>query len=259
MLNIYQLEQRIQHVTEAQHVVGMALAIIQNAEVTYARGFGVTSVEDGSLPVTPHTLFCIGSISKTLTATLIMRLVEQGKLDLDAPVTKYLPDFKPGNRFDTPVTLRQLMAHRSGLVREPPVGHYFDDSAPSLARTVRSLNRSEVVYAPGSRTKYSNAGVAAVGLVLEEAERQPFARYLSRTLLVPLGMGHSTFEPDPAITKDLARAVMWTYHGREFPAPTFELGTAPAGSMYSTANDLARFLSVLFAGGKGRGGSFGDI
>jgi beta-lactamase class C len=64
MLNIYQLEQRIQHVTEAQRVVGMALVMIQNAEVIYARGFGVTSSEDGGVPVTPHTLFCIGSISK---------------------------------------------------------------------------------------------------------------------------------------------------------------------------------------------------
>jgi hypothetical protein len=68
-------------------------------------------------------------------------------------------------------------------------------------------------------------------------------------------MTHSSFEPDPAVTKDLAKAVMWTYHGREFPAPTFELGMAPAGSMYSTATDLGRFLSVLFAGGKGPSGA----
>ena len=65
------------------------------------------------------------------------------------------------------------------------------------------------------------------------------------------GMTRSAFEPLPELTKDLAKAVMWTYHGREFPAPTFELGMAPAGSMYTTVTDLARFLSILFAGGRG--------
>ena len=87
--------------------------------------------------------------------------------------------------------------------------------------------------------------------MLEETQKQPFARYLWRTLLDPLDMKHSSFEPDPAITKNLAKAVMWTYPGREFPAPTFELGMAPAGSMYTNVLDLGRFLSVLFAGGKG--------
>jgi serine beta-lactamase-like protein LACTB len=183
-----------------------------------------------------------------------MRLVERGALDLDAPVKKYLPDFKPANPFGKDVTLRQLMTHRSGLVRESPVGNYFDPTGPSLAKTVRSLNQTELVYEPETKIKYSNAGIAAVGLVLEETQKQPFARYLSRTLLAPLGMKRSSFEPEAEITKGLAKSLMWTYQGREFPAPTFELGMAPAGCMYSTVNDLGRFLSVLFAGGKGPGG-----
>jgi serine beta-lactamase-like protein LACTB len=193
-------------------------------------------------------------VSKLFTDLAVMRLVERGALDLDAPVRKYLPDFKPSNPFGKEITLRQLMTHRSGLVRESPVGNYFDPTGPSLAKTVRSLNQTELVYAPETKIKYSNAGIAAVGLVLEETQKQPFARYLSRTLLAPLGMKRSSFAPEAEITKDLARAVMWTYQGREFPAPTFELGMAPAGCMYSTVNDLGRFLSVLFAGGKGPGG-----
>ena len=72
------------------------------------------------------------------------------------------------------------MAHRSGLVREPPVGNYFDSSNPALAETIKSLNRTALVYAPGTRTKYSNAGIAAVGYVLEKAQKQPFAGYLER-------------------------------------------------------------------------------
>src|SRR5262249_34484146 len=86
-------------------------------------------------------------------------------------------------------------------------------------------------------------------------QKEPFARYLQTRLLDPLGMKRSAFEPTPVVTKDLAGAVMWTYHGRTFPAPTFELGMAPAGSMYSTVTDLTRFLGVLFAGGRGPNGA----
>jgi D-alanyl-D-alanine dipeptidase len=78
---------------------------------------------------------------------------------------------------------------------------------------------------------------------------QPFADYLKRALLSPLGMSHSAFEPEPDIVADLAKAFMWTYDGRWFEAPTFQLGMSPAGSMYSTVGDLGRFLSALFAGG----------
>ncbi len=203
------------------------------------------------MPATADTVYRVGSVSKLFTDLAIMQLVERGVLDLDAPITKYLPDFKPGNPYDKPITLRQMMAHRSGLVREPPVGNYFDPTGPSLAKMVQSLNQTQLVYEPETKTKYSNAAVATVGFVLEQTQKQSFARYLWRTLLDPLGMKHSRFEPDPAVTKDLARAIMWTYGGREFAAPTFELGMAPAGSMYTNVLDLGRFLYVLFAGGKG--------
>src|SRR5262249_27951068 len=175
-------------------------------------------------------------------------------LDLDAPVTRYMPDFQPGNPFGKPITLRQLMAHRSGLVREPPVGHYFDPTNPTLADTVASLNRTTLVYAPETRIKYSNAAIATVGYVLEHTQKEPFPRYLQRAVLEPLGLRKSGFEATPALTKALCTAYMWTYDGRVFEAPTFPLGMAPAGSMYATVTDLARFLSVLFAGGRGPNG-----
>jgi serine beta-lactamase-like protein LACTB len=142
------------------------------------------------------------------------------------------------------------MAHRSGLVREPPVGNYFDPTGPTLAQTVASLNGIALVYSPGKRIKYSNAAVGVVGYTLEKTRGEKFETYLKKQVLDPLGMAASSFEPTPATRKHLADAVMWTYHGREFPAPTFELGMSPAGSMYSTVLDLAKFASCLFAGGK---------
>lgn len=192
------------------------------------------------------TVYRVGSVSKLFTGIAVMQLVEKGKLDLDQPVTRYLPDFQPKNSHDKAITLRQLMSHRSGLVREPPVGHYFDSTNPSLAATVRSLNDTELVYEPGRHTKYSNAGIAVVGRVIEKVTGRSFAPYIQKAVLEPLGMTQSAFSPLP----NLAKAFMWTYDGRVFDAPRFELGIAPAGSLYSTTGDLGRFLSALFREGE---------
>jgi CubicO group peptidase (beta-lactamase class C family)/D-alanyl-D-alanine dipeptidase len=249
-----ELEKFIRHEAEVKGLPAVSIALVDDQRIVWARGFGFADPQTKT-PASADTVYRVGSVSKLFTDLAIMQLVERGALDLDAPITKVLPDFKPANPFGKEITLRQMMAHRSGLVREPPAGNYFDDTQPSLAKMVESLNKTELVYAPETRTKYSNAAIATVGFVLEQTQKQSFPRYLQRTLLAPLDMTHSSFEPDPALTKDLAKAVMWTYHGREFPAPTFELGMAPAGSMYSTVGDLGRFLSVLFARGKGPHGA----
>ena len=175
-------------------------------------------------------------------------------MQLDAPVTDYLPDFRPRNPFGKPITLRELMSHRSGLVREPGVGHYFDPTEPTLAATVKSLNETSLVYEPGTHTKYSNAGIAVVGYVLERRKGEPYAKYLKRAVLEPMGMEASAFEPEPRLTSDLAKAFIWTYDGRTFAAPTFQLGIGPAGCLYTSVTDLGKFLSVLFAGGRGAHG-----
>jgi serine beta-lactamase-like protein LACTB len=240
----------IEREVRAKKLPAVSIALVDDQSIVWARGFGFADPK-AKVPATADTVYRVGSVSKLFTDLAVMQLVERGILDLDAPITKYLPDFKPSNPFDKPITLRQMMAHRSGLVREPPIGNYFDPTDPSLAQMVQSLNKTKLVYEPETKTKYSNAAIATVGFVLERMQKQPFTRYLRRTLLEPLGMKHSSFEPDPALTKDLAAAVMWTYPGREFPAPTFELGMAPAGSMYTNVLDLGHFLSVLFAGGKG--------
>jgi D-alanyl-D-alanine dipeptidase len=142
------------------------------------------------------------------------------------------------------------MSHRSGLVREPPVGHYFDNTSPTLEATVRSLDDTRLTYQPKQKTKYSNAGVAVAGLVLQTIGRQPFATYLADSVLRPMHLEDSAFEPDASLTRRLAQATMWTLDNRTFAAPTFQLGMAPAGSMYTTVVDLARFMSVLFDKGR---------
>jgi CubicO group peptidase (beta-lactamase class C family)/D-alanyl-D-alanine dipeptidase len=244
----------IQRELTEKTIPGLSIALIDDQQIVWAQGFGWADVNNKK-PATAETVYRIGSVSKLFTDIAIMQLVEHGELNLDAPVSDYLPDFHAKNPFATTITLRELMSHRSGLLREPPVGNYFDPTEPSLAATVRSLNDTELVFAPQTHMKYSNAAIAVVGYLLQEKTHQPFATYLKRAVLEPLRMEHSSFEPDREIVQNLAKAKMWTYDGTTFEAPTFQLGMIPAGSMYSTVKDLGRFVSVLLARGKTDGGA----
>lgn len=248
---VERLTAEIEREVQAKRLPALSVALIDDGRIVWAAGFGHRD-KARTAPATAETVYRVGSVSKLFTDVAVMKLVEAGTLDLDAPVTKYLPDFKPKNPFnDTPITLRHLMAHRSGLVREPPVGNYFDPTGPTLAATVASLNGTTLVYPPGEKTKYSNAAIGVVGRVLEVVSKKPFAEAVKAAALDPLGMTASAFEPTPGVRQHLADAVMWTYHGREFPAPTFELGMAPAGSMYSSVLDLSKFAACLMADGRG--------
>ncbi|MGH7663642.1 MAG: serine hydrolase [Gemmatimonadaceae bacterium] len=251
---VAELERFITHEMADKELPALSVALVDDQTIVWARGFGYANPDD-SVAATAETVYRVGSVSKLFTDIGVMQLVERGEIDLDAPVTRYLPRFQPRNPFGTAITLRQMMSHRSGLVREPPVGHYFDDSDPSLAETIASLNTTALVYAPETRTKYSNAAIASVGYTLERTQGEPFAAYLKRTVLDPLGLRKSCFEPEPAVTRELATGYMWTLEGRTFPAPTFQLGSGPAGSMYSTVLDLGRFMSVLFARGAASDGT----
>jgi CubicO group peptidase (beta-lactamase class C family)/D-alanyl-D-alanine dipeptidase len=244
------LERWIAHEVQAKRLPAVSLALVDDQEVVWARGFGQAGPKAGTA-ATADTLYRVGSVSKPFTSLLVMLLVQAGLLDLDAPVRRYLPDFHPKDPFGKDITLRQILCHRSGLVRESPVGNYFDDSGPSLADTVRSLIRTELLYAPGTKTSYSNAAVSVAGLVVERTQKAPFAAVMRQKILEALGMRDSSFDPPPELRRRLASGVMWTWHGREFAAPTFDLGIGPAGSLYSTANDMTRFLRFLFAGGRG--------
>lgn len=244
------LEWLITHELEAKQIPAISIALVDDQRTVWAQGFGYADPQR-KVRATADTVYRVGSVSKLFTDVAVMQRVEHGELDLDAPVTRYLPEFQPKNPFGGTVTLRHLMAHRSGLVREPPVGHYFDPSQPTLAATVASLNGTELVYAPGEKSKYSNAGIGVVGYTLEKTGGEPFAPALRKAVLEPLGMDHSRFEPSPEIRRGLAKGTMWTLHRGQFPAPTFQLGEAPAGCLYSTVRDLGRFASSLCAGGQG--------
>lgn len=240
----------IQRELAEKQLPALSLALVDDQQIVWAQGFGFAD-PDQKIPATAGTIYRAGSVSKLFTDVGIMQLVERGELDLDAPVTRYLADFRPKNPFGKPITLRELMSHRSGLVREPPVGHYFDPSEPSLDATVKSLNSTTLVYAPGTHTKYSNAGITVAGYVLEHIKATSFAEYMKQAVLDPMGLNDSAFSPEPERAARLAKAYMWTYEGRTFQAPVFQLGIGPAGNLYTSVVDLGHFLSVLFARGLG--------
>ena len=238
----------IEYELQDKQIPAISIALVEGQKILWSGGFGFQDPEN-EIKATSNTVYKIGSVSKLFTDIAVMQLVEKGELNLDVPITEYLPDFKPENPFGTEITLRQLMSHRSGLVREPPVGNYFDDSGTSLKETIESLYSTKIVYPPESKTKYSNAAIATVGYVLEQTQGKPFAKYLKEAVLDPIGLEVSAFEPTAATSANLAKAKMWTYDNRLFDAPTFELGMAPAGSMYSTVDELSEFVKTLLADG----------
>ena len=215
----------------------------------WASGFRIRGSQETHSGHGRETVYRVGSVSKLFTDLTVMQLVEQGKIDLDAPVSEYLPEFAPKNPYKAAITLRQLMSHRSGLVREPPVGHYFDPSPPSLDQVIRSLATTSLVFEPGTRTKYSNAGITVVGAVVEKLGKEPFALAIDRALFRPLGMSRSSFQPGPELLAEMAHGTMWSYDGQAIATPTFLLGTGPAGNLVSSVVDLGHFLSFLFARG----------
>ena len=239
----------------AGNISGVSVALVEGNRILYVDGFGFANKKK-RIPATRETVYRAGSISKLFTALAAMQLAEKKKLSIDQPVAELWHDFRPVNPFPDaiPITLRQLMCHRAGMFRECPVGSYFDPSEPNLRETVRSIDGCVLVYPPEKKTKYSNIGVAVVGQTVATVSGVSFDDYASELLLKPMGMKRSSFVRNRMVEHALATGYMLVANGRggfrEIDAPSFELGTIPAGNLYTTAQDLAIFLRVLLAGGR---------
>jgi D-alanyl-D-alanine dipeptidase/CubicO group peptidase (beta-lactamase class C family) len=235
----------IEHEMADKELPAMSIALVVDSEVTWARGFGYAQPAD-SIPASAETLYRV-SVSELFSDIAVLRLVQRGVLDLDAPLQRYLPDFHPGNPFTGAVTLRALMSHHAGLVREPPVGSVFDSTAPPLADVVASLTRTALVYPPGTQFKYSNAALQVVGAVLERVTGEPLATVLRREVLDPLDMSRGAiFDPAPWPASRLATATMWGVDGRRFTAPNVHPNLL-GGGLAADVLDLGRFIATLFA------------
>jgi len=182
------------HMAESQ-VPGMAMCIVKGEDVVYSSGFGVIEVNTDT-PVTPQSVFLMGSVSKSLTGVAIMQLVEQGKIDLDAPVTDYLPYFEMVDDRYKDITVRQLLSHKSGLYDE--FGHELNDSLEPVEQAVRDLADQRLRSRPGKFYFYTGVGFALLGDIISKVSGMDFEDYMQENILVPLGMNHSTFVPEKA-------------------------------------------------------------
>ncbi|MCA9218970.1 MAG: beta-lactamase family protein, partial [Planctomycetales bacterium] len=217
---VAKLRAAIQHEVEQKRLPAISISLVDDQCVVWAEGFGHQDAARQT-PATAETVYRVGSVSKLFTDIAVLQLVEQGRLDLDADVRQYLPQFQPQSPDGIPLTLRQMMSHRSGLVRESPVGNYFDPDEPTLDATVASLNDTSLVYKPETKTKYSNAAIAVVGAVLERELDGSHPDQVRRTILDPLKMDRSSFVVTDEVRPQLATGWMRTYDGRRFEAPTF--------------------------------------
>lgn len=235
----------------AWEISGIAVALVDDQQVVYAAGFGEAKRD---------SVFRCGSVSKLFTAVGVMQMVEEDKLDLDDPLWDYGPEWLPQNPFtnETQVTLRQILCHRSGFVRETPVGGYFDATEPGVAATVATVSGTVLVNPPNTKTRYSNIGPTVAACVVEKVSGKPFVTFQQERILGPLGMSNSWWSRKDVPEGRLVPAYMRVADGRggfrKEPAPVFDLGTVPAGNLYTTVGDLARFVSMLADRGKAPGG-----
>lgn len=223
-------------------IQGIAIALVDDQTTVYARGYGEAHRD---------SLFRCGSISKLFNAIAVLQQVEAGRLDLDAPLDRYGADLVPLNPFpeQPAVTLRHILSHRSGCPREGTVGGYLDGTQPGLARTVDSVASSVLVTRPGEKTRYSNLAPSIAGALVARVSGEPFEQYQARHLLAPLQMTQSAWKRSEIPRGRLITSHMRVADGRggwiQRKAPVFDLGTIPAGNLFSTVDDLARFLSAL--------------
>ena len=244
------LEDAINYEIQSKDLNAISMVLVDDQKIVWSKGFGYEDPER-KIFADAYTIYRVGSVSKLFTDMAIMQRVEKGEIDLDKPIQNYLPDFNPFNPYKKPITLRQMMSHRSGLLREPRAGNYFTDDEISLKATVESIIPSKLIHEPESKIKYSNAAIAVVGYTLESLYKTSYVDYMQKHILEKIGMHNSAFAPNRKISSKLAKATMWSYDNRIFPAPTFELGMIPAGSLYAPVTDLAKFMMILFAEGMG--------
>jgi CubicO group peptidase (beta-lactamase class C family) len=202
---------------------------------------------EAGVPMTDQTPVAIASTTKGLTALAVLQLVERGRVDLDAPVTRYLPAFRVADARGAAITPRHLLSHQSGLPGGEVLDGAQDDAA--LARYVATLRDVALARAPGEGYEYANAGYSVAGLLVQEVAGRPYERVVEERLFAPLGMARSTFDPGRATAEGLAQGYA-KRRGVVGPTPTApSRGTAPAGMAFSTARDAGRYLLALLNGG----------
>jgi CubicO group peptidase (beta-lactamase class C family) len=233
-------------------VPGVALGVLSDGKITI-RGFGITSVED-PLPVVADTIFPLASISKTVTATAMMRLVEQGKVDLRAPVRKYLPDFRVQDEAASrDVTIWHLLTHTSGWEGQLSA---VDRGDETLARFVAELSTNMQLAPPGAAWSYNNAGFGVAGRVIEAITGTTFGDAVRDLVFKPLGLSRAFTRVGDIVTHRFALGHRVGADGSAAIVRPFTLGsTLPAGGVAMSMNDVLAYARFHLGDGTSAGGA----
>lgn len=225
---------------------GLAYAVVQNGE-SVSRAHGEVLV-GSARPVTADTPFVIGSISKSFTAMAVMKLVEAGKVELGAPVSRYLDVFK--DRPSGAITSRQLLSHTSGFSTRQGNDTHIDRSqnGDDLQRQVARIAQWSPPYAPDARWQYSNANYQILGAVIERVSGQDFASYIAAEILEPIGMNHSFVSDGQSHNAMAVGHQPWFGSKRPLSDNSTNRVNAPAGGVVATASDMALYLAVMLNG-----------
>lgn len=235
------------------HLGAVTVSVVRDDALAFALGYGLADIESGRTVDPEHTLFRIGSVSKTFTWTALKMLAERGAVDLDADVNDYLDGMQIEEAFGQPVTLRHLMHHRAGFEGSMRLFAVADDDPRTLAELVAEHQPARV-FRPGTRTSYSNWGSALAALVVEQVAGVDYATFLREEILEPLGM-HDTTELPPALMSESQRERLATGYRRKLGALELQgfmqIGAYwPAGGLASTATDMARWMRFHLNGGE---------
>jgi CubicO group peptidase (beta-lactamase class C family) len=230
-----------------RNIAGAVISVVKDGQLLFQKGYGFADIEDRKPVLPDQTLFRPGSISKLFTATAVMQLVEQGKLDLDRDVSDYL-DFTIPKTYPEPITLRQLLTHTGGFeetLKNLFVAHERDIKP---LRTYLVNEMPARIFPPGKIPAYSNYGFTLAGYIVGRVSGEKFERYIENHILKPLGMNNSTF--DQPLPTQLAPKMSKGYLSASKKPRDFEfVQAAPAGALSTTAADMTRFMLAFLQDG----------
>jgi CubicO group peptidase (beta-lactamase class C family) len=240
----------VRQTMERHGIVGAAAALIVDGAPVWTECFGTTGGATPR-PVDRDTIFSMQSTSKNVCATAVMLAVQRGLLDLDRPLSAYLPDFTVNSRFEpdpvSAMSLRRLLSHHAGFTHEAPVGNNFIPASPSFDAHIQSIRQTWLRYPVGERYAYSNLGIDLAGYLLQHAAGMPYAECLRRWIFEPLGMRSTTASTD-AYVANPNRAVGHAFGFDEVP---LRIPIIPSGGVYSSIDDFVRYTQHHLRRGDG--------
>ena len=231
----------IQNVMRSHQLPGLAIGIVADNEIVYARGFGVKSIETRE-PISMTTIFHMASVSKPFVATAIVQLVERGKVQLDAPDITYLPYFKLDDDRYRDITVQHMLSHVSGM---PDVEDYewdkpqYDEGA--LERYVRSLSSKKLISEPGEKFAYSNMAFECLGDVIAKVSGMPFDDYVKRHILNPAGMADSSFLKPEQLAGNWAAPHVRTLASFAWEGYPYNRMHGPSSTLHSSALEMCNW------------------